>query len=125
MAHWSLTRTRLVAGTWEALLTGGPGDPPAVVARHRDLTVDGMEVTRTPDGWALRLALPGWLIADGARSLLFVDRESGEVLDSLVIAAGDGVEGDLRAELALLRDELDLLKRAFRRHCSETAAPRP
>lgn len=119
MPHWTLTRTRLVAGTWEALLTGGPGDPPAVIARHRDQTLDGIEMTRTPDGWALRLALPGWLIGEGTRALLFTDRDSGEVLDSLVIAAGDGVEGDLRADVALLRDELDLLKRAFRRHCSE------
>lgn len=123
MTHWSLTRTRLVAGTWEAMLTGGPGDPPVVVARHRDLAIDGIEATRTPDGWVLRLSLPGWLIGDGARSILFLDRDSGEVLDSLVIAAGDGVEGDLRAEISLLRDELDLLKRAFRRHCSESPPP--
>jgi hypothetical protein len=122
MPHWTLTRTRLVAGTWEALLTGGPGDPPVVIARHRDLTLDGIEVSRTDDGWALRLALPGWLIGDGTRAVLFVDRDSGEVLDSLVIAAGDGVTGDVHAELALLRDELDLLKRAFRRHCRDLAA---
>ena len=34
---------------------------------------------------------------------------------------GDEVTGpDLRAEVDLLRAELDMLKRAFRRHCVET-----
>jgi hypothetical protein len=31
------------------------------------------------------------------------------------------MEDDLRAEVDLLRAELDMLKRAFRRHCLETA----
>jgi hypothetical protein len=31
------------------------------------------------------------------------------------------LEEDIRAEVSLLRAELDLLKRAFRRHCAETA----
>jgi hypothetical protein len=30
------------------------------------------------------------------------------------------MEDDLRAEVDLLRAELDMLKRAFRRHCLET-----
>jgi hypothetical protein len=30
------------------------------------------------------------------------------------------LDEDIRAEVDLLRAELDLLKRAFRRHCSET-----
>ena len=35
--------------------------------------------------------------------------------------AGEAVSDDLRAEVELLRAELDMLKRAFRRHCLETA----
>ena len=35
---------------------------------------------------------------------------------------GDEVYGvDLRAEMDLMRAELDMLKRAFRRHCVETS----
>ena len=36
------------------------------------------------------------------------------------LVAGDALAYDLRTEIALLREELDLLKRAFRRHCLET-----
>ena len=33
---------------------------------------------------------------------------------------GEPVEDDLRGEIDLLRAELDMLKRAFRRHCIDT-----
>ncbi|MFZ5749697.1 MAG: hypothetical protein ACOY5U_01375 [Pseudomonadota bacterium] len=45
---------------------------------------------------------------------------SGGTLASFVVIGGAPVEADLRAEVELLRAELDLLKRAFRRHCAET-----
>jgi hypothetical protein len=44
------------------------------------------------------------------------------VLASFAFLAGDALSEDIRAEMDLLRDELDMLKRAFRRHCVETAA---
>ena len=34
--------------------------------------------------------------------------------------AGEALAHDIRAEIDLLRAELDMLKRAFRRHCLET-----
>jgi hypothetical protein len=34
--------------------------------------------------------------------------------------AGEVLSDDFRSEVSLLRAELDLLKRAFRRHCLET-----
>ena len=36
------------------------------------------------------------------------------------IVTGVAMEDDVRAEIDLLRAELDMLKRAFRRHCLET-----
>ena len=45
----------------------------------------------------------------------------GEVLASFTLVAGVPLEEDLRAEISLLRAELDLLKKAFRRHVTETA----
>jgi outer membrane protein assembly factor BamA len=40
-------------------------------------------------------------------------------IDELI--AGEALGDDIRVEVELLRDELDMLKRAFRRHCVETA----
>jgi hypothetical protein len=45
---------------------------------------------------------------------------SGEVLDRITLMAGSALQEDIRGEMALLRDELEMLKRAFRRHCAET-----
>lgn len=44
---------------------------------------------------------------------------SGEVLDRITLMSGAPLDEDIRAEVALLRDELEMLKRAFRRHCAE------
>ena len=65
-------------------------------------------------------SVPAAAIADGLQTLLVVDRASGATLASITLI-GDEVTGpDLRAEVDLLRAELDMLKRAFRRHCVET-----
>jgi hypothetical protein len=44
---------------------------------------------------------------------------TGAVLDRVTFLAGDVLEDDVRAEISLLRDELEMLKRAFRRYASE------
>jgi hypothetical protein len=43
---------------------------------------------------------------------------TGAVLDRVTFLAGDALDEDIRAEVVLLRDELEMLKRAFRRHVS-------
>lgn len=121
MAGWELTRTRLVAGVWEGVLTGGPGDPPPLVAEYRGRAIDAPSVARGEDSWTVRLALPAEVIADGVQTVVIADGATGDVLESLVLIAGDALAEDLRAEVDLLRAELDMLKRAFRRHCVETA----
>jgi hypothetical protein len=52
----------------------------------------------------------------------FLVREagSGATLGHFTIVAGVPLEADLRAEVDLLRAELDMLKKAFRRHCVES-----
>jgi hypothetical protein len=44
----------------------------------------------------------------------------GQALGDFAIIAGDAAGEDIRAEMSLLRAELDMLKRSFRRHCRET-----
>ncbi len=47
------------------------------------------------------------------------DTQTDETLDSFAIVAGEPLDDALHAEVILLRAELDMRKRAFRRHCLE------
>ena len=53
------------------------------------------------------------------QTYLVADAATGEPR-LLRLVAGEALAHDLRAEIDLLRAELDMLKRAFRRHCLET-----
>jgi hypothetical protein len=59
-------------------------------------------------------------IADGVQTFVIRDRREDMLLGSFSIVAGDALAEDIRAELSLLRAELDMLKKGFRRHCLET-----
>lgn len=117
---WTLTPTRIVAGTWEGLLTG-PGDtPPVLQARHLDDPLNSLTIKQVEGGWLVCLAIPPDVISEGVQTFLICN-EDGVTLASFALVAGDALAQDLRAEVDLLRAELDMLKRAFRRHCVETA----
>ncbi|MFB9151427.1 hypothetical protein [Roseovarius ramblicola] len=124
MDDWTLTKTRLFEGVWEGVLAGpgAPDTPPAIEVTHQQEPLAGVEVTARPDrgDFVLRVPIPADRISDGVQTFVIRDRTSGAVLDSFALVAGDALAYDLRAEIALLREELDLLKRAFRRHCLET-----
>ncbi|MEM9475589.1 MAG: hypothetical protein AAGA71_09860 [Pseudomonadota bacterium] len=122
----NLTKTRLRAGIWEGRLSGAPHDagPPALAAYHLeaalpDLTVE--PVAETTDTWAVRIPLPSTILSEGVQTVLVHHEPSAETLAVITLVAGTPLEEDLAAEIALLRAELDMLKRAFRRHCVETA----
>lgn len=124
MSDWTLTKTRLFEGVWEGVLASAEPDAtaPEIEVTHLQQPLDGIEMTARPDhkDWVLRVPIPVNRIADGVQTFVIRDRTSGTVLDSFSLVAGDALAYDLRAEITLLREELDLLKRAFRRHCLET-----
>lgn len=127
MRKIQLVKTRLHAGIWEGELHV-PEDAetlPEIVVTHLDQSVAGYELTEDHARagiWFFRFAVPPELLSDGAQTFVISDRESNETLASFTIIAGELVEDDIRAEMDLLRAELDMLKRAFRRHCIETGA---
>lgn len=112
-----LTQTRIAKGTWEGLLTGA-GAVPRIEALHDGTALPGVEVVALPEGHAVRVPLPGTILSEGMQVVLL--QLGGEVLARITLIAGLPPDEDLRAEVSLLRAELDLLKRAFRRHCAET-----
>jgi hypothetical protein len=114
----TLTQTRLAHGLWEGQLIAEA--PLPVEAWHLDRRLDGVTVTALPSGgYQVQVPLPGDILSEGVQTVLL--RVGDMVLAQITLVAGVPLEDDLRAEISLLRAELDLLKRAFRRHCAETA----
>lgn len=118
-----VTKTRLFQGVWEGVVTGAAAaQRPPVAVTYLDNPVPDAELreTDTPGTWALRITIPPALLSDGMHVFLIRNAETGATLNSCAIMAGEALADDIRAEVTLLREELDLLKRAFRRHCLET-----
>ena len=121
MTQLTLTKTKIQQGHWTGLLTGATEDPQIEVT-HLNTVVDGISVTAldSPGKWAVDIPIPPDAIADGVQTLIIADKKGGEQLGHITLMAGEVLGDDIRAEMDLLRAELDMLKRAFRRHCLET-----
>lgn len=124
MSDVTLTKTRLFEGVWEGVLTydGSGNFQPEIEVTHLQAPLSGVEVLEKPEKnlWVVRVPIPSELIADGVQTFLIQNRKTGETLNSFALMSGDVLSYDIRAEVTLLREELDMLKRAFRRHCLET-----
>jgi hypothetical protein len=118
----TLTQTRIVEGVWEGVLAGVAGPPPTLEARHQGHVLHGLTLAALPGApgrFAVRLPIPPTVLGEGVQTVLLVLGDT--VLAQITLVVGVPLEEDLRAEISLLRAELDLLKRAFQRHCAETA----
>jgi hypothetical protein len=113
-----LVPLRLAGGVWEGLWEGP--EAPRLRATHEGRELPGLAVEEAERGWTVRLPLPADLIAEGVQTVVIADAATGATEATVALVAGEALAGDLRAEIDLLRAELDMLKRAFRRHCLET-----
>jgi len=128
MSAFVLTKTRFRKGVWEGIVTatgtrtGSTAGQPEIIVSHLEKQVSGVEMTEDRDAarWFLRIPVPSEVIGDGVQTFLICDASDGTVLDSFALISGEALGDDIRAETELLRAELDMLKRAFRRHCLET-----
>lgn len=125
MSDFSVTKTRIYAGIWEGVITGKRADleEPQIEVVHDDHPIQSISLALDAANtgiWQLRIAIPPEHLSDGIQVFLINDKTTGEKLDSFTIITGEPLDDDVRAEMQLLRAELDLLKRAFRRHCLES-----
>lgn len=121
MAELVLTKTRIHAGIWEGVLTG-TSTPPDIVVTHQTVELDDYILREDPDTegqFLLSVPIPIELLSEGVQTFLISDKKSGDRLASFAVVTGQPLDEDFRAEMELLRAELDMLKRAFRRHCLE------
>lgn len=124
MSAYTLTKTRFRDGVWEGLAVAQikGARAPEILVTLLDQPVRGVTVSETsePGRWLVEVPVPSEAVGDGVKTFLILDASSDEVLDSFSLIAGEALGDDIRAEVDLLRAELDMLKRAFRRHCVET-----
>jgi hypothetical protein len=107
---------RIAGGVWEAVVTAPAA--PVIEALHGGRTVEGVTVSPgAPGQHVVRVPIPAWALNEGVQTILV--QAGGERLAVITLVAGEPLEEDIRAELSLLRAELDLLKRAFQRHVRE------
>ena len=123
MTSATLTKTRIRAGVWEGILSG-PTTPPALTVTLLEQTLPGVQIqplSGKPGDWLVKVPIPANVLSDGVQTFVIRDAAQAETLAHFTIVTGVAMEDDIRAEIDLLRAELDMLKRAFRRHCLETA----
>jgi hypothetical protein len=108
---------RIAGGVWIAEVTGAT-EAPVIEAVTGGRAIDGVEVLPGAGGrHSVRVPIPAWALNEGVQTVLV--RSGGETLAQFTLIAGEPADQDIRAELGLLRAELDLLKRAFQRHARE------
>lgn len=121
MGKQTLMNVQIKAGVWRGDLIGAGDTAPQVHVTHLGTSLDGVTCTHDSanDAWRLTVPIPPALINDGVQTFLVQDAD-GTTLTQFSIVAGDPLADDLRAEIALLRGELEVLKKAFRQHCNTT-----
>ncbi len=112
------------SGTWTLLLGSDNLDAPSPDIRI-DCADQRLSTPQVTSGdragtWRVSVELPASLLSEGYRTILVVDQTTEETLTHLSIWTGQGSDENVTAEIDLLRAELDMLKRAFRKHCVDT-----
>ncbi|SDY34271.1 hypothetical protein SAMN05444004_101190 [Jannaschia faecimaris] len=120
-SSWILHRTGVTGGTYRGLLTAtdeSDETPPPLTLVLGGETLGEMTMEAVDGGWQVEGEMGLAPLTDGAQTV-FVRLPDGTALDSVTVITGLSAPEDLRAELATLRDEVTLLKKAFRRHVNQ------
>lgn len=123
MNEITVTKARIRSGVWEGTVTADSDAVPVIIVTHLEKPIDGVEMIPVQGEaglWSLKVPIPVDALSDGVQTFRIEDAETGARLESFTIVTGETLEDDIRAEVDLLRAELDMLKRAFRRHCVES-----
>lgn len=103
-------------GIWTALLDLPRGTTPDLEVVHNGQPLAGMTLTAACDehgGWLLAIPIPAETLSDGVQIYSVRDVASNTVIGHIPIMLGEDVADSLTAEVALLRAELEVVKRAL------------
>ncbi|MCU0911122.1 MAG: hypothetical protein MUE98_07190 [Rhodobacteraceae bacterium] len=118
MAAARLEKLGYRAGVWEGRLSGVSGtDAPRLEVTAGGASVADVQIRGDGAGaWIVSIPIPAAVLGDGIAVFAVTEAgSSGLPLAQFALAVGEPADDDMRAELGLLRAELDLLKRALRR----------
>ncbi len=113
MTHPTLTPIRLENGIWQGHLQAET--EPTIEVHYLGQVLGDVRLTPSDGGWTLSVPVPVAALSDGVHCFVIVDTMTAQKLGDFTIISGTPAADDLRAEVELLRAELDMLKRAFRR----------
>ena len=118
MSEEKLVKVAFQGGRYEGELHA-PQDT-GIEAVHEGRVIAAARLVHGDEGTGTRLSIefPAEILSDGVQVVSLRSTVTGAILDRVTFLAGDVLEDDVRAEITLLRDELEMLKRAFRRHVS-------
>ena len=122
MSTLTLTPTKMRHGVWQGHIQQSGSGVPQIKVTHLGNDVPDVQVSEGgEDGqWTVQVPIPAAAIADGVQVFVITDATDDEQLGQFTLIAGEALGDDIRGEVELLRAELDMLNRAFRRHCVET-----
>jgi hypothetical protein len=120
---YKVTKIKMQQGVWHGIVTGDSGAPLKIDVSHENMVLTNIELDHdaVAGHWTLVIPIPPSAVADGVQTLIIRDITADRIIGHITLLAGEALGEDLRAEMDLMRAELDMLKRAFRRHCAETA----
>jgi len=120
MPDFILSRTRIRNGRYEGVLkrNGRISRDPVIEMFFLGRPAGKLALEEAGDGWSASADLPKEILNEGVQTLLIQDATTGDTLDSLAVVTGQPLEEDLRAEVHLLRAELEMLKSSFRKYAS-------
>lgn len=110
-----IIRSQLLEGVWTAHLHNvRVGTKVSVLLNGTP--VEDVSYAQEDDGtYVIIVPVPMEALSDGTHNFV-LDSGNGQVQKAFSVIAGEAVNDDLRAEIGLLRAELDMLKMAFRKH---------
>lgn len=111
---------RIAAGRCTGRVVGAGNAEPRLEMKAGDLAFSVPDVSRDGSDWSFAVDLPATLLSDGAQAVTILDAGSGAQIGAFRLSIGEGLAYDLRAEVAQIRAELDLLKAAVRRGLRKT-----
>lgn len=116
----SVLQSQIADGVWSVVL-GEQSARPDVSCTYLGQIVQGLDVSQTDDGhWVANCPIPSAALSDGVHSLCLHSQDGLEPICDVTLVFGNALANDIRAEVNLLRDEVDLLKRALRRFASNS-----
>ncbi len=123
MSKGGLSGSGIRGGVWHGVLESAAGSAPQL-----ELVQEGggetspvtLAVMVAPGAaatgrWAVSAPIPVAAIREGVQTFVIAEKGAGTALAAFTIIAGEPLAEDIRAEIDLLRAELELMKTALRR----------